>query len=188
MPEHRESIGLSKERILAALVKLNELLQQSGTTGELCLFGGTVMVLAFNARLSTRDVDAIFQPTTLMRDLSAKVAAEIGLPENWLNDGVKGFQSANPALTSETLPQFSHLRLLRPTAEYLLAMKCLAARTEDAETSGDKRDIVFLALHLKLSTVEQLLANVSRFFPPERILPKTQFMIHEIVAELARNG
>ena len=89
------------------------------------------MVLAFNARLSTRDVDAVFQPTALMRDLSAKVAAEIGLPENWLNDGVKGFQSANPALTSEALPQFSHLRLLRPTADYLLAMKCLAARAED---------------------------------------------------------
>ncbi len=26
--------------------------------------------------------------------------------------------------------------------------------------------------------------NLTRFFPPERILPKTQFMIHEVIAAL----
>jgi hypothetical protein len=37
---------------------MSDKLAQIGTTGELCLFGGTVMVLAFAARPSTRDVDA----------------------------------------------------------------------------------------------------------------------------------
>jgi hypothetical protein len=146
------------------------------------------MVLVFNARLSTRDVDAIFQPATLLRELAGQVARESGLAENWLNDGVKGFQSDRPEITAEALPQFSHLRMLRPTAEYLLAMKCLAARAADREMSGDQADILFLIRHLGFRTEDQVLANLTRFFPPERIPPKTQFMIHEVIAELAKNG
>ncbi len=142
------------------------------------------MVLAFNARLSTRDVDAVFQPKTLIRSLAARVAEEKGLPENWLNDGVKGFQSTTPEIIQNAMPQFSHLRVYRPSAEYLLAMKCLAARTSGSDTSGDKADIVFLIKVLGLTTAEQVTNNLTRFYPPERILPKTEFMIHEALADL----
>ena len=63
-------------------------------------------------------------------------------------------------------------------------MKCMAARASGPETSGDKDDIVTLIKHLGLRTVEEVTENLTRFFPPERILPKTQFMIHEIVSSL----
>jgi hypothetical protein len=53
---------LSKEQILAALSGLNDLLHEKGAIGELCIFGGAAMVLAFDARESTRDVDAVFVP------------------------------------------------------------------------------------------------------------------------------
>ena len=53
---------LSKANILAALDRLNELLHEKGVMGELCIFGGAAMVLAFDARESTRDVDAVFVP------------------------------------------------------------------------------------------------------------------------------
>jgi hypothetical protein len=188
MPLNREEQGLSRDRIEAALSKLNEYLREQGTIGELCLFGGSVMVLVFNARLSTRDVDAVFQPATMIRELAARVADEEDLPADWLNDGVKGFQSATPELTSEALPQFSHLRLLRPSAEYLLAMKCLAARATNLETGGDEADILHLVRHLGLKTEEEVIANLTRFFPPERILPKTQFMVHEVIAKLSGKG
>ena len=58
MPE-----ALSKEVILDALGRLNDALKNRDVRGELCLFGGAVMVLAFQARPSTQDVDAIFRPT-----------------------------------------------------------------------------------------------------------------------------
>jgi hypothetical protein len=54
--------------------------------------------------------------------------------------------------------------------------------------SGDQADILFLIRHLGFRTEDQVLANLTRFFPPERIPPKTQFMIHEVIAELAKNG
>ena len=66
--------ALTREAILRALSSLSDELGKQGVTGELCLFGGTVMVLAFTARLSTKDVDALFQPTSLIRELASRIA------------------------------------------------------------------------------------------------------------------
>ena len=84
MPDGNRSSGLTKDEIIAALGQLNDYLKEADIIGELCLFGGTAMVLAFNARLSTRDVDAIFKPPTLIRELAAKIAEERGLSSTWL--------------------------------------------------------------------------------------------------------
>ena len=184
MPEENRPPGLSKDEIIAALRRLNDHLAEMNVIGELCLFGGTAMVLVFNARLSTRDVDAIFKPATLIRELAAKVAEERGLSKDWLNDGVKGFQSESAEVTQEFVPQFSHLRVYRPSAKYLLAMKCMASRTSGPETSGDRDDIITLIKYLGLKTTEEVMGNLIRFFPPDRILPKTQFMIYEVISEL----
>jgi len=60
----------------------------------------------------------------------------------------------------------------------------MAARAADAETAGDKSDIMVLIKNLGLKTEEEVMEKVTRFFTVERILPKTQFMIHEIMTEL----
>ena len=77
------------------LEALSDKLGERGITGEICLFGGTVMVLAFTARLATKDVDAVFQPTQTIRELARTIAEQLNLPENWLNDGVKGYVSCS---------------------------------------------------------------------------------------------
>ncbi|HEV7403376.1 MAG TPA: hypothetical protein VGO11_10630 [Chthoniobacteraceae bacterium] len=73
---HRSA--LTKSDITSALGRLDELLGSKGLTGEICLFGGTVMVLAFNARISTRDVDAVFQPASVIRELAEQIREERG--------------------------------------------------------------------------------------------------------------
>ena len=50
---------LSKDEIEKALARLGELALDRDTPIELLLVGGAAMVLAYNARLSTHDVDAI---------------------------------------------------------------------------------------------------------------------------------
>ena len=80
---------LTREQILAALEALNLALAEREVIGELCVFGGAVMVLAFNARLATKDVDAVFEPAALVRELARQVGEIAGFPANWLNDGVK---------------------------------------------------------------------------------------------------
>src|SRR5712691_3932655 len=115
--------ALTREAILRALSSLSEELGKQGVIVEICLFGGTVMILAFTARLTTKDVDALFQPTSLIRDVARRIAEEQRLPTDWLNDGVKAYVSSRHEITMGNLPQFPHLRLTMPVPEYLLAMK-----------------------------------------------------------------
>lgn len=175
---------LTRDAILKALASLSDELGRGGVKGELCLFGGTVMVLAFTARLSTKDVDALFQPTPLIREAARRIAEEQQLPANWLNDGVRGFLSTRHETTAGNLPQFPHLRLTMPVPEYLLAMKCMAARVAGTEGGqSDVPDIVFLVRHLGLKSAQDVLAIVGQYYPPNRIPVKTQYLIEGLFEE-----
>ncbi len=178
------SFALNRDEALSALAELDRRLADQGAVGELCLFGGAVMVLAFNARLATRDIDALFQPSETVRKLAAAIAEERGWPSGWLNDGVKGFVSARHEVTTGNLPQFPSLRLTMPTPEYLLAMKCLASRIGIAAgEADDTADIVFLIRHLKLSGPDQAMEIVERYFPPAQIPVKARFLVESLFSE-----
>jgi hypothetical protein len=173
--------GLTREQILAALEALNQALAKREVIGELCLFGGAVMVLAFNARLATKDIDAVFQPAALVRDLARQVGEATGLPANWLNDGVKGYLSVRHEVVAGPLPQFDHLRLTMPTAEYLLAMKCLASRIgAGAGEADDTADIAFLIKHLDLRSPGAVMDIVTAYYPPQQIPVKAQFLVESL--------
>jgi len=182
--EQEAGSALTREVIIEALRGLSDELGKQGVTGELCLFGGTVMVLAFTARLSTKDVDAIFQPSQLIRDLARQIAEQQRLPANWLNDAVKGYVSNRHETTVGNLPQFPHLRLTMPVPEYLLAMKCMAARigATSAEQS-DVPDIVFLVRHLGLKSAAGVLDLVAQYYPANRIPVKTQYLVEGLFEE-----
>jgi hypothetical protein len=175
---------LTRGDIVRALESLSVELGQKGIKGELCIFGGTVMVLAFNARIATKDVDAIFEPTRIIREAAAVIAGRQHLATDWLNDGVKGFVSARHETTSGNLPQFPFLRLTMPVPEYLLAMKCMAARlggTEDQKS--DVPDIIFLIQHLKLTSANEVLDIVMHYYPANRIPVKTQYLVEGLFEE-----
>jgi hypothetical protein len=175
---------LTREAILRALSSLSEALGSQGVTGEICLFGGKVMVLAFTARPSTKDVDALFLPSPIIRDLSRRIAEEQQLPTDWLNDGVKGFISSRHETTTGNLPQFPSLRLTMPVPEYLLAMKCMAARL--GGTTGEPTDIpniIFLIRHLRLDSARAVLDLVGRYYPANRIPVKTQYLVEGLFEE-----
>lgn len=75
----------------------------------------------------------------------------------------------------------SHLRIIMPTVEYLLAMKCIAARFPCYTTKGDRDDIAFLLNLLGLTEPESVFKIVGKFYPPERFLPKIHFLIRELL-------
>ena len=178
------SSALTRDQILAALNALSQELGRRGVTGEVCLFGGTVMVLAFTARLTTKDVDALFEPAQSIREIAHRIAEDQHLPANWLNDGVKGFLSARHDTTPGNLPQFPHLRLTMPVPEYLLAMKCMAARLgSTSDEPSDVADISFLVRHLKLKSAQEVLDVVGQYYPTNRIPVKTQYLVEGLFAE-----
>jgi hypothetical protein len=179
-----EKPSLSRQEILNAFQKISDELGKRGVKGELCLFGGTVMVLSFAARVSTKDVDAIFQPTREIRQAAGQVGAECGFSENWLNDAVKGFVSPHHETVTGNLPQFPNLRLTMPTVEYLLAMKCLASRIGTVETDADDvNDIVFLIRQLKLKNAAEVMKVVAGYYPADRIPVKAQYLVEGLFAE-----
>lgn len=179
---------LTRERILGALDELNAVLQAKGVTGELCIFGGAAMVLAFDARESTRDVDAIFVPKSEVSDACRVVADHHGLPESWLNDGVKGFVSSTGDLTPEGMPQWGNLRIFRPTTPYLLAMKCLASRVAGYDGAGDRDDILRLCEELGLRESDAVLEIVATYYPETMIPAKTRFFVEEILGSLGEGS
>jgi len=163
---------------------LSDELGKQSITGEICLFGGTVMLLAFSARLATKDVDALFHPAQVIRDLSSRIADEQHLPVNWLNDGVKGFVSVRHETTAGNLPQFPHLRLTMPVPEYLLAMKCMAARIGcTTDEPSDVADITYLIRHLGFKSAQEVLDLVCRYYPANRIPVKTQYLVEGLFDE-----
>jgi hypothetical protein len=176
--------ALTREVILDALSGLSDELGKHGVTGELCLFGGTVMVLAFTARLSTKDVDAIFQPSQLIRELARQIAEQKRLPANWLNDAVKGYVSTEHRTTAGNLPQYPHLRLTMPVPEYLLAMKCMAARIgATTDEQSDVPDIIFLIRYLGFKSASNVLDLVAQYYPANRIPVKTQYLVEGLFEE-----
>lgn len=97
------------------------------------------MVLAYNARQSTRDVDAVIlapRDATRVRRWAARVAAECNWPDDWLNDAAKGYlvgSSAGPLLL-----EAPGIRVRAPSVAQLLAMK-LSAWRDDVDIADARR-------------------------------------------------
>jgi hypothetical protein len=68
---------------------LGELAREQKVTLEVSLYGGAVFTLVYGSRDATNDVDAIIRPEAAARTLARRVAQELGLPDDWLNDHVK---------------------------------------------------------------------------------------------------
>jgi hypothetical protein len=156
---------------------LNIELKNTDTIGELYLVGGAVMCLAFNARPSTQDVDAIFRPAPQVRAAAARVAANAKINPYWLNDSVKGYLSAQGEFAS--FLELSHLHVMVAEPRYMLAMKCLAMRI--GAEFHDEDDVRFLLRLLDVRTDKQALAIVSRYYPLERIPQKTLYALEELL-------
>lgn len=130
---------LSQQAIKRALTRLGELAQTNGHQIELLAVGGAVMVLAYNARLATHDVDVfILSPkeARIARTLAQQVAQEFEWPDDWLNDGAKGFLvgiSKGPVIFSAP-----GIVVKRPEVAQLLAMK-LSAWRDDVDIDDARR-------------------------------------------------
>jgi len=168
-------IVLTTETIRALFVALNHELASRGVLGEVGLCGGAVMCLVFQARSSTKDVDAVFEPTREIREAAGVVAQDFGITEDWLNDAAKAFFLSDPP--QHNVMELSNLRVWAPTAEYMLAMKCVSARFD----SHDRDDVVFLIRHLGLESPATVFEVICRYYPRERVPAKTAFFVEEIL-------
>jgi Nucleotidyltransferase of unknown function (DUF6036) len=156
---------------------LNEELGASKTRGELYLVGGAVMCLAYNARPSTADVDALFQPSAQVRKAAARAAVKSGYPADWLNDGVKTYFSER--FDFAAFLELDHLKVMAAEPKYLLAMKCLAMRI--GAEFHDLDDVRFLLRLLDIRSYDQAIAIISNYYPLDRFPQKTLYALQELL-------
>lgn len=161
---------------------LNHELSRRNVVGEVGICGGAVMCLVYRARPATKDIDAIFEPTGEIRKASLKIARAFGIDEHWLNDAVKGFFLTDPP--REDVFRMSHLRVWAPSADYMLAMKCISARFDTL----DRDDILFLISHLKLTRPQQVFNIIATYYPHHRVPAKTEFLVEEILQERGKDA
>ena len=83
---------------------------------------------------------------------------------------------------TETVLDLSHLRVWAPEPRYMLAMKCVSARWD----THDRDDVEFLLQKLSLSSADEVFAIIEAYYPQNRILPKTQFLIEELFENQCR--
>ena len=166
---------LTRSMIQRLFKALNRELRAAGVIGEVGLCGGAVMCLVFKARAATKDVDAIFRPSREIRAAAKIVASKFDLPEDWLNDAVKGYFHAEPP--REEVLNLSNLRVWAPRPDYLLAMKCVAARFD----SHDREDVIFLLEYLSLKNSGAVFDIIERYYPRRSIPAKAKFFVEEIL-------
>jgi hypothetical protein len=155
---------MTGEEIKQYLTELNDELRLLEIKGEVSLFGGAVMVLAFNARVATKDIDAVFEPVREIRNAAHRIAERHHLNLDWLNHAVKMFVVKHER---ELLFDLPNLRVTVPTPDYLLAMKVLALRTG----TSDDADAEFLIERLGINTKDEVLRIVEDYYPRKEVKP-----------------
>ena len=170
-------LSLSRTRILELFRLLNDELGTMRVRGEVNIVGGAVMCLAFRARDTTADGDAIFEPAASVRAAARQVAKREGLPERWLNEAAKAYVGPHNAF--RIFMEMEHLRVFVAEPHYLLAMKCAAMRLGPGVR--DLEDIRFLLRYLGIETAKEALGMVEAYIPMEQIPAKTRFALEEIL-------
>ena len=179
--------NLDKEALLEVLRDIAERAKKRDAMIEFSVYGGTVMVIEYEARKMTRDVDVVIhRGASLLRAIVDEIAREKEWDPGWLNDGVKGFISSNPQFQEMfTIEEDGcGLRVLRPTPEYLFAMKAMAMRGLDSENSSDIEDIRFLVKSIGIKSFDEAADIVASFYPKSKISPKTTFGLQELLENI----
>jgi hypothetical protein len=130
---------------------------------DVILVGGAAMILYFGATRVTRDVDALLWrgDALELRRATAVVARRHHLPEDWMNDAVKGFADILPPdFPDRLVPIGSPLERLRLHVlgrPEQVAMKVVALREQDLEdlelllpqlSQSDRRIVIAIVDHV----------------------------------------
>ncbi len=169
--------SFDRQALFEAFDLLNAELQRRNVRATLFVVGGAAMAIAYDSRRSTTDVDAIFVPADIVRSAAQAVGQQMGIEEDWLNDGVRGFAPGHDE-QSASVYEREHLSVAVASPKYLLAMKLLASRSD-----RDIDDIRTLYKLCAFSTVQDGIDVLSSFYPAHLVPARVQFMLQEMFPE-----
>lgn len=171
--------SFTKGDIEQLLELLNDELAKDGVSARVYLVGGAVMCLAFDARRSTKDLDAYFLPATKVRAAARRVATRREIDPSWLNDGVKAYMNERGRFDSYL--EMSNLKVFVAQPETMLAMKCLAMRL--GAEFRDEDDVRYLLRNLDINTYERAIEIITKYYPLKQFPQKTLYALEEILRD-----
>lgn len=165
----------TRAKIVTALQALGEELTDRGVHGQLFVVGGAAMALAYSDRRVTRDIDAVFEPKTVIYEAAEKMAESLDLPADWLNDAAKSFMPG-PDEDPRPIPEIKGIEIATASPRYLLAMKLMATRIGE-----DDEDIEVLLRECKITRPEEALALLESMYPAHEPSLKTRLLLEELL-------
>ncbi|MEJ7800502.1 MAG: hypothetical protein WKF60_08290 [Ilumatobacter sp.] len=175
--------GLDGEVVTRAFGLMADELARHGLRGEVLLAGGAVMALEYDATRVTRDVDGLVLDGHGAVLRAADIAAgELGLRRGWLNEGVSVYLSSVDDPGRHAIFDRPALSVLAVSTEHLVALKARAARPQDLA------DLAILADRLAMSTSDEVLAIVERFFPEDPISERAQAAVEDAFRQIVDRG
>lgn len=107
------------------------------------------------------------------------MADELDLPEDWLNDAVKGFMPGDDP-DRIPLPDVRGIEVTTASPAYLLAMKLMAMRFGE-----DEEDIELLLRECAITSGSDALALLARLYPHQKPPLKTRLFLEELLGPTA---
>ncbi len=160
-----DNIGLmDKSKLIEIFDYLNERLYENQLQLEITVYGGSIMAMVYDNRPATKDIDCVFSETNdkLLSNILDLAKFTFNLSDGWINEEIKEPLRYLLKEDKETFKIYSNLKILKPKAEQLLAMKILAARREPAK---DFVDAYILCKDLNVTTKKRLFEIISQYIP-----------------------
>ena len=170
---------LNRDEIESALAELADQLSARNVKAKIYLIGGAVMMLAFDARFSTGDIDGAIHPTDDVLAVAAEIGERRGLGAEWLNNSAPQFIPVFKEPNWQPIFKSGNVEIVAADERSMLAMKMRAARG-----SRDRPDINFLVKRCGITSVAEALELYREFFPEDPLPDRTLPLLDEAIAAL----
>jgi hypothetical protein len=170
---------LDREEIMSALAELAERLNARNVKAKVYPVGGAVMVLAFDARFTTGDIDGAIHPTDDVLAVAAEVGECRGLGAEWLNNSASQFIPAFKEPNWQPILKSGNVEIVAADERSMLAMKMRAGRG-----ARDRPDIKFLVKRCGVTSVAEALDLYEEYFPEDPLPDRTIPLLEEAIEAL----
>ena len=173
---------MDRSEIEGALRELSGVLDRRGVVARIYLVGGAAMVLAYESRFSTDDVDGSGFPTEAVLAAAEEIAERRGLQPDWLHDSVKVCFPTFKEPDWRPVFKVGTVEVVVADERTLLAMKMRASRGR-----RDEVDIEYLLDKCGITSVDGALVLYEEYFPedelPDRALPMVKHALEQLATE-----
>ena len=170
---------LNRDEIESALAELADRLNARNVKAKIYLVGGAVMVLAFNARFTTGDIDGAIHPTDDVLAVAAEIGERRGVGAEWLNNSAPQFIPVFKEPNWQPILKSGSVEIVAADERTMLAMKMRAGRG-----SRDRPDISFLIKRCGVTSVAEALDLYEEYFPEDPLPDRTLPLLDEAIEAL----